>query len=90
MIVLEPWLLLTLLGAVVVILLLVGASVKPLRLIGQVGVRLIVGALLLFLLNSFTVMTGLFVPINGVTASVVAFLGLPGMLLLIAVQHFIL
>ncbi|GAF15334.1 inhibitor of pro-sigmaK processing BofA [Bacillus sp. JCM 19046] len=86
----EPWLIVLLFLSVVVLLLLVGASAKPFRLAGQLGVRLVIGALLLFLLNSFTTMTSLFIPINIVTTSVVAVLGLPGMALLLAIQEFIL
>lgn len=87
---LEPWLILLIFLSVIVLLLLVGASAKPFRLVGQLGVRLVVGALLLFLLNSFTTITSLFIPINLATTSIVAVLGLPGMALLLAIQEFIL
>ncbi|GAF23859.1 MULTISPECIES: pro-sigmaK processing inhibitor BofA family protein [Shouchella] len=83
------WILL-LLGALVILLLLVGASVKPFRFIGRLGVKFIIAALFLFLFNSLTTMTGLFVPINLTTTAVVALLGLPGMALLVAVQQLIL
>ncbi len=86
----ESWLILSILGGIVVLLLIIGAPVKPLRVAGQIGVRLIIATLLLFLLNSFATATGLFIPIDAITATTVALLGLPGMLLLVAVQQIIL
>ncbi|MFS0788766.1 pro-sigmaK processing inhibitor BofA family protein [Shouchella sp. 1P09AA] len=86
---LGDWVLL-LLGALVILLLLVGASAKPFRFLGRLGVKFIIAALVLFLFNSLTTVTGLFIPINLMTASVIALLGVPGMALLVAVQHFIL
>lgn len=86
----ESWLILSILGGIVVLLLIIGAPVKPLRVAGQIGVRLIIATLLLFLLNSFATATGLIIPINAITATTVALLGLPGMLLLVAVQQLIL
>lgn len=47
------------------------------------------GFLCLWLLNSVAVFTGLYFPINYVTAAVAGFLGLPGIAILALVQLFL-
>ncbi|WP_059106123.1 pro-sigmaK processing inhibitor BofA family protein [Shouchella shacheensis] len=85
----EPWLLFSILGVVVLLLLTLGAPMRPIRLLGQLGVRLVVGTLLLFLINAVGGTAGLFVPINGITAGIAAILGIPGVAMLIALQYFV-
>lgn len=72
------------------LLLFLGASFKPFRLLGNVFVKLIIGAMLLFFLNAFGSSIGLHVPINFATACVTGFLGVPGLLSLAAIQYWIL
>ncbi|SDC72528.1 pro-sigmaK processing inhibitor BofA family protein [Shouchella lonarensis] len=86
----ESWMIVLIMGCVIVLFLLVGAPMKPMRFIGRVLIRVIVAMLCLFLVNSLTGLTGFFLPINIMTSLTVAFLGLPGLLLLVAVQQFIL
>lgn len=86
----EPTIILSVLGGIIVILLLVGAPMKPIRFIGQGLIKIMIGALLLFFLNAFGTSFNLHVPINLVTSSVSGFLGLPGLLALVVIQKYIL
>ncbi|MCM3763213.1 pro-sigmaK processing inhibitor BofA family protein [Alkalihalobacillus oceani] len=81
--------LLSLLGGLILILLVVGAPMKPLRFVGNVFVKFIIGALMLFFVNAFGSFFDFHIPINGVTAAVSGILGLPGVVLLIVVKQFI-
>ncbi|WP_078556434.1 pro-sigmaK processing inhibitor BofA family protein [Bacillus alkalicellulosilyticus] len=86
----DPILIVSLVGGLIFLLLIVGAPIKPLRFLGQAAVRLLIGALFLFFLNAFGSLFGYSIPINAVTASVSGFLGIPGVVLLIAIDYFIL
>ncbi len=86
----EPIIVISIVGGLVLLLLLVGAPVKPIRLIGQGLVKIMIGALLLFFLNAFGSTLGLHIPINLATSSVSGFLGLPGVVALIVIERFIL
>jgi len=74
----------------ILLLLLFGASVKPLKWIGQACIKLIVGALLLFFFNMIGSHFSLHIPINFITAAVSGFLGLPGLAALVAIDQLIL
>lgn len=86
----DPIIIVTLLGGVIFLLLVLGAPIKPFRLVGQGMIRLIIGALFLFFLNAFGSFFDYHIPINLATASVSGFLGIPGLLVLIAVDIFVL
>ncbi|KAA0543140.1 pro-sigmaK processing inhibitor BofA [Bacillus sp. BGMRC 2118] len=86
----EPTIILSILGGIIVVLLLVGAPMKPIRFVGQGLIKIMIGALLLFFLNAFGTSFDLHVPINLVTSSVSGFLGLPGLLALVVIQKYIL
>nr|WP_209125769.1 pro-sigmaK processing inhibitor BofA family protein [Alkalihalobacillus sp. BA299] len=86
----DPILIVALIGGLIFFLLIVGAPIKPLRFVGQAAVKLMIGALFLFFLNAFGSLIGYHIPINMVTASVSGFLGIPGVVLLIAIEQFIL
>jgi inhibitor of the pro-sigma K processing machinery len=86
----EPVFIFVIVGVLVVLLLFIGAPMKPIRFLGQGVVKLLIGALLLFFLNSLGTSINLHVPINIVTATVSGFLGIPGLLALVAIQKFIL
>ena len=79
----EPVVVISLLGALIFLLLILGAPMKPLRWIGQGAIRLLIGALLLFFLNTFGTIFGYSLPINIFTAGVSGFLGVPGIVALI-------
>ena len=86
----DPFIMVALLGGLVLILLIVGAPIKPFRFIGNIAVKLIIGALMLFFVNVFGSFIGLHIPINGVTTVVSGLLGVPGVVLLIMVKQFLL
>nr|WP_090893271.1 pro-sigmaK processing inhibitor BofA family protein [Evansella caseinilytica] len=79
----EPIIVISLLGALIFILLILGAPMKPLRWLGQGAVRLLIGALFIFFLNAFGSLFAYSLPINLFTASVSGFLGIPGIVALI-------
>ncbi|TMW69925.1 pro-sigmaK processing inhibitor BofA family protein [Alteribacter natronophilus] len=82
----EPFFVLSLLGAAIFLLLVLGAPMKPLRLAGQGAIRILTGALFLFFLNAFGSLFGYELPINFMTAAVTGFLGLPGLAALIVMD----
>ncbi|WP_096438099.1 pro-sigmaK processing inhibitor BofA family protein [Alteribacter populi] len=82
----EPIFVLSLLGAGIFLLLILGAPMKPLRFIGQGAIRLLIGALFLFFLNAFGSLFDYQLPINIMTASVSGFLGIPGIIALIIID----
>ncbi|MCT8136346.1 pro-sigmaK processing inhibitor BofA family protein [Anaerobacillus sp. CMMVII] len=86
----DPIIVVTLLGGVIFLLLVLGAPMKPLRFIGQGMIKLIIGALFLFFLNAFGTVFDYHLPINLVTASVSGFLGIPGLIVLVAIDLYIL
>lgn len=75
--------------ALVALLFFSKASIKPLRLIGRIAVRFVVGALFLFCVNLFGESAGIHVPINIVTTGVSGLLGVPGVAALIVIKQFI-
>ena len=75
--------------ALIVLLLFVGAPVKPMRFIGQTTVKLGIGILFLFFLNVLGGAIGLHVPINLFTVAVSGFLGLFGVASLAAIHLFL-
>ncbi|MBA4537682.1 pro-sigmaK processing inhibitor BofA family protein [Bacillus aquiflavi] len=86
----KPIIIIPVLGGLILLLLLAGAPVKPLRLVGQSIVKLLIGALFLFFLNAVGNQFGLHVPINFITSAISGFLGLPGLFSLIAIQMWVL
>ncbi|SFB26665.1 MULTISPECIES: pro-sigmaK processing inhibitor BofA family protein [unclassified Bacillus (in: firmicutes)] len=85
----EPIVVISVLGGLIIILLFAGAPIKPLRFIGQGVVKLLIGALFLFFLNAFGSQFGIHVPINFATSAVSGFLGLPGLAALVAIQTWV-
>ena len=74
---------------VVLVLLLLRIMITPVRL----GIKLLIngacGFLCLWLLNWISGFTGVYFPINPITAVIAGFLGLPGIALLGVVQWFL-
>ncbi|MBS4193451.1 pro-sigmaK processing inhibitor BofA family protein [Bacillus sp. FJAT-49705] len=85
----EPIVVISILGGCILLLLFLGAPVKPVRFIGQGVIKLLIGALFLFFLNAFGNQFGIHVPINLATASISGFLGIPGLFSLVAIQTWI-
>lgn len=49
----DPIILISVLAALVIILLVVGAPMKPVRFLGNIAVKFVIGALMLFFVNTF-------------------------------------
>ena len=64
------------------------AGFKPLRLIGNLALQFVIGAILLYFGNFFAEMAGISLPINPVTAGIVGFLRIPGLLALVGIKLF--
>lgn len=73
----------------IILLLFVGAPVKPMQFIGQTTVKLGIGILFLFFLNVLGGSVGLHVPINLFTVAISGFLGLFGVTSLAAIHLFL-
>ncbi|MDD9150873.1 MULTISPECIES: pro-sigmaK processing inhibitor BofA family protein [unclassified Sporolactobacillus] len=69
------------------LLLILGTSFHPLRWVGKLAVRFMVGALLLFLLNVIGESFSLHIPINVATAAVGGLLGIPGITALVLIKY---
>lgn len=62
---------------------------KPLKVIFKFFFSSFIGLTLLFIINSFTYLTGFYVGINPVTALILGLLGVPGLLVIIILKMFI-
>ncbi|MBA9029371.1 MULTISPECIES: pro-sigmaK processing inhibitor BofA family protein [Bacillaceae] len=85
----EPMVIVSVIAGLIVLLLFVGAPIKPIRLIGQGVVKLIIGAVFLFFLNVFGNQLGVHVPINLATSAIAGILGIPGVATLAAIDYWI-
>lgn len=85
----EPIAVISILGGLILLLLFSGAPVKPVRFIGQAVVKMLIGALFLFFVNLALNRFNIHVPINLATSAVSGFLGIPGMVALVAIQKWI-
>ena len=78
-------------AAILIPMLLLGALLRvlvmPIRWFWKLFVNSACGFVCLWLLNSVSGFTGLYFPINGITALVAGFLGLPGIGLLAILQQ---
>lgn len=71
------------------LLLVFGSTLKPLKLVGQGIIKILIGAFLLFFLNALGSNFGIHIPINLITAAISGFLGIPGLAALTVVQVWI-
>ncbi|MFS0784118.1 pro-sigmaK processing inhibitor BofA family protein [Bacillus sp. 1P06AnD] len=85
----EAIIVISVIAVLILSLLFSGTSFKPLRFLGSLATKLIIGGMLLFFLNAFGSSIGLHVPINAATAGVAGLLGIPGVLSLAAIQYWI-
>ena len=76
-------------AGLILILLIIGAPLKPIRLLGQGITKLIIGAVFLFFLNTIGNQVGIHVPINFVTSAVAGLLGIPGVVALAAIDYWV-
>jgi inhibitor of the pro-sigma K processing machinery len=87
---LEPIFIISVIGVLILLLLSIGTPFKPIKLIGQGIMKVLIGALLLFFLNVLGNQIGLHVPINFITSAISGILGLPGLFALVVIQMWIL
>lgn len=83
----EPIYVIALIAGLIVLFLFIGAPLKPMRWVGGLVVRLLIGALFLFFLNTFGTAINLHIPINIVTTAVSGVLGIPGLAALVAIKY---
>jgi inhibitor of the pro-sigma K processing machinery len=87
---LEPIVVVSITGVLILLLLFIGTPFKPIRFLGQGVIKILIGALLLFFLNAVGNQFGLHIPINLITSSVSGLLGIPGLCALVVIQTMIL
>lgn len=85
----EPIVIISVLGGLILLLLFSGSPIKPVKFVGQAAIKLLIGALFLFFLNVAGNSFGIHVPINFATSAVSGFLGIPGLFALVAIQHWV-
>ncbi|MEH7354696.1 pro-sigmaK processing inhibitor BofA family protein [Neobacillus drentensis] len=85
----EPIIVISILGGLILLLLFSGAPFKPARFVGQAAIKFLIGALFLFFLNVAGNRYGIHVPINFATSAVSGFLGIPGLFALVAIQQWV-
>jgi inhibitor of the pro-sigma K processing machinery len=85
----EPKVVIMILLGLIILLLLMGTPLKPVRLIGQGMIKLVIGALVLFAVNAIGNSFDIHVPINLLTSAVSGFLGIPGLVALIVIEKYI-
>jgi inhibitor of the pro-sigma K processing machinery len=73
----------------ILLLFLVGTPFKPLKILGRFSIKLIVGAVILYIVNIVGGKFGMHIPINPSTTLVSGILGLPGIAALIVIQKWI-
>ncbi len=69
-----------------VLIVLVAFRLNPLKWMGRLGVKLIIGAVMLFLFNLVGQSFTWHLPINFITAAITGFLGLPGLAVLVIMK----
>lgn len=68
----------TILIPVLLTVLLVRLLLLPIRLMGKLAIHSGCGFLCLWLLNTVSGFTGMYLPVNAVTVAIAGFLGIPG------------
>lgn len=85
----QPIVIIAILAGLVLLFMMGGAPIKPLRFVGQGIIKVLIGALFLFFLNAFGNQFGVHVPINLVTSAVSGLLGIPGLCALVVIETWI-
>lgn len=86
----SPIVIISIVSGLIILLLIIGNPIKPLRFVGQGLIKIVIGALFLFFLNAIGTKYGIHVPINIATSTVSGILGIPGVVALVAIQHYVL
>ena len=85
----EPVVFIAIIGGLILMLLVMGTTLKPIRFLGQILIKVIIGAAFLFFLNILGNQVGIHVPINPATSIVAGLLGVPGVAALAAIGYLI-
>lgn len=85
----EPVIFVSVIAGLILLLLIIGAPLKPIRFLGQGITKFIIGAVFLFFLNTLGGQVGIHVPINLVTSAVAGLLGIPGVAALAAIDYWV-
>ncbi|RID81426.1 pro-sigmaK processing inhibitor BofA [Peribacillus asahii] len=85
----EPVVFVAIIAGLILLLLIVGAPLKPIRYVGQMVIKLVIGAVFLFFLNTLGNQVGIHVPINFVTSAIAGVLGIPGVAALAAIDYWV-
>lgn len=73
----------------ILIVLMVGVTTKPIQLVKNVLSKVVIAALLLFFINLCVNQFGIYIPINFITIGIGSILGLPGLFSLVAIDFFL-
>lgn len=79
----------TLIIPLILLAVLIKVILTPMRLVWKLLTNSVCGFACLWLLNLISGFTGVYFPINAVTAAIAGFLGIPGIALLVLVQLFL-
>ena len=82
----NPGLIVAFVAGVLLLYLIAKIFVVPIKFIGKLLINAVIGGILLWILDYFGAYIGLRIPINPITALIAGALGVPGILLLIALQ----
>ena len=85
----EPVVVISILAVLVLLILVIGTPIKALKYVGQGCIKLLIGALLLFFLNTIGSQFGIHLPINLATSAVSGFLGIPGVAALVVIEMWV-
>lgn len=73
----------------IIVLLLVGISLRVFKYMGIGVIKLTIGALLLFFINIIGQQMAIHIPINLFTSCISGFLGIPGIIALVIIKRYI-
>lgn len=85
----EPVVFVAVIAGLILLLLIVGTPLKPIRYLGQMMIKLVIGAVFLFFLNTLGNQVGIHVPINFITSAIAGVLGIPGVAALAAIDYWV-
>lgn len=75
--------------AALVFIVLIAFRINPFKWVGKIGIKLVIGTIMLFLFNLFAQSFTWHLPINLITAAITGFLGIPGLAALIIMKFFV-
>ncbi|MGM9986908.1 MAG: pro-sigmaK processing inhibitor BofA family protein [Bacillaceae bacterium] len=73
----------------IILLLIIGVPMKPLKYVGNAVIKLTLGAIFLFVLNIVGQGMNIHIPVNLFTSFISGFLGIPGIIALVIVKLYI-